>query len=584
MGYRMPSRRMFFLASGPLILPFLLAAQSSAPHDWTTWGYDQERTGWNRGETTLSKDNVSKLGIKWTAQIATTPTDIALSTMTAPIVVEGVNTPQGRKSLIIVVGSDDQVYTMDADTGAMVWQKSFPNTLKPKMTATWLCPNTQNATPVVDKEKGIVYVNTSDGKLRGLDVASGQDRMPPIDFTEPHARNWSLNLIDNVVYTPSARGCGGVSANFAAVDLTDPAHPAKYYYYASEGRPGGAWGRGGVVRGPRGIYTQTADGVYDPAAGLIGESVMVLSFKTMHLLDSFTPPNWQEMNQHDLDLGAAGPVVFPYGGKTLVASIAKEAVLYLLDASALGGGEQDSGALRHDQALYTSPTLGNDEKVLAGRGIWGAISTYQDPQGGRWLYVPMWGPPSKNAPEFQTTDGPAPEGSIMAFQVTGDAAKPSLVAKWRSNDMHVPDPPVVANGVVYAIQTGENTAQGGGGPGRGGAGRGGAGRGGAAGAAAGGAPPDGPPAPGRGGAAGAAGPGRGAAGFAGRGNPATAAKARATPITNLTLYAYDAQTGKKLYSSEKLISSWVHFSEPVVALGKVFVVTWDGHVYAFGLK
>jgi hypothetical protein len=28
----------------------------------------------------------------------------------------------------------------------------------------------------------------------------------------------------------------------------------------------------------------------------------------------------------------------------------------------------------------------------------------------------------------------------------------------------------------------------------------------------------------------------------------------------------------------------VHFSEPVVALGKVFVVTHDAHVYAFGLK
>jgi outer membrane protein assembly factor BamB len=52
----------------------------------------------------------------------------------------------------------------------------------------------------------------------------------------------------------------------------------------------------------------------------------------------------------------------------------------------------------------------------------------------------------------------------------------------------------------------------------------------------------------------------------------------------LVLYALDAQTGKQLYSSEKIITSWVHYSEPVVALGKVFVVTWDAHVYAFGLK
>jgi hypothetical protein len=59
---------------------------------------------------------------------------------------------------------------------------------------------------------------------------------------------------------------------------------------------------------------------------------------------------------------------------------------------------------------------------------------------------------------------------------------------------------------------------------------------------------------------------------------------RATPVTNLVLYAFDAQTGKQLYSSEKIIQGWVHHSEPVVAAGRVFVVTWDARVYAFGLK
>ena len=65
---------------------------------------------------------------------------------------------------------------------------------------------------------------------------------------------------------------------------------------------------------------------------------------------------------------------------------------------------------------------------------------------------------------------------------------------------------------------------------------------------------------------------------------AEAAKFRATPVSNLVLYAFDAETGKQLYSSDKIITSWVHFSEPVVALGKVFVVSWDAHVYAFGLR
>ena len=59
---------------------------------------------------------------------------------------------------------------------------------------------------------------------------------------------------------------------------------------------------------------------------------------------------------------------------------------------------------------------------------------------------------------------------------------------------------------------------------------------------------------------------------------------RSTPVSNMVLYAYDAQSGKQLWSSGKTLTDWVHFSEPVVAGGQVYVSTWDGRLYAFGLK
>src|ERR1700749_882900 len=37
--------------------------------DWPTWGYDPERTGWNRGETTISPRNVGKLKQVWSMQL-----------------------------------------------------------------------------------------------------------------------------------------------------------------------------------------------------------------------------------------------------------------------------------------------------------------------------------------------------------------------------------------------------------------------------------------------------------------------------------------------------------------------------------
>ena len=179
---------------------------------------------------------------------------------------------------------------------------------------------------------------------------------------------------------------------------------------------------------------------------------MTLAPKELRIVDSFTPSNCKYLNARDLDLGSTGPVVFPFQGRTLVATIAKEAVLYLLDANALGGPD-------HSTPLYQSARLGNDEEMLGGRGVWGSIATAADPQGRRFLYVPMWGPPSKSAPTFTLSDGDAPRGSIMAFQVAAEGDRLSLIPTWISRDMHVPDPPVVANGVVYAIQTGENTVQ-----------------------------------------------------------------------------------------------------------------------------
>src|SRR5712692_8409712 len=492
-----------------LLLPPAGSAQAPPASDWLTWGYDQERSGWNRAETTLSKENVSGLVLQWSAHLSTPPREVALSTLTAPLVVEGVTTSQGRRTLVFVIGSDDTVFAIDADSGKVVWQKAFPNTLMPPQTATWLCSNTQNSTPVIDNQRGIIYLNTSDGKLRGLSLSTGDERVTPVDFVTPFARNWSLNLIDDVIYSPTARGCGGAISNISAMDVSDPARPQLSRLYTSGGKPAGAWGRGGVVRGPKGIITQTADGLYDPAAGIYGETVLALAPNELRIVDSFTPSNWKYLNSRDLDLGSTGPVVFPFHGRTLVATIAKEAVLYLLDANALGGRD-------HSTPLYQWGRLGNDEEMLGGRGVWGSIATAADPQGRRFLYVPMWGPPSKSAPAFKFANGDAPKGSVMAFELSAEGDRLSLVPTWISRDMRVPDPPVVANGVVYAVQTGENTVQN---PGRGGDVR---------------VDPD---------AAGGAARGRG--GAANAASAQAAAKFRATPVSNLVLYAFDAQTGKQ---------------------------------------
>ena len=494
-----------------LLLYAISRAGDATNAEWLTWGGSPDRAGWAKSETTISPENASRLHLKWKLHLNVTPKFEVLSSATAPLVANA-----GARSVVFVVDANDTVYAIDAAKGQTIWKRSFENELQPKTAATYLCPNTQNATPVIDKEKGLLYVLNSDGKLRGLSLASGDDLMPPTDFVPPFSRTWSLNLIDGVIYTPVGRGCGGSVSHFAAMDVSSPERP-KATFYTSTGRPAGAWGRGGLVQGPNGVYAQTADGPYDPAAGRFGNSVIALGPRDLRLVDSFTPADALHLNSKDLDLGSSSPVIFRSGKRDLLAVSSKQATIYLLDAKQLGGTD-------HRTPLYQA-RFGNDEEQLWGRGVWGSMSSWEEPSGQRWLIVPMWGPAAKDAPKFHYTYGEAPEGSLMAFQVTTENDKPALVPVWQSRDMHVPDPAVIANEVVLAVATGENTRQGGYFP----------------------------------------------------------AEVRAKPFGHATLYAFDALTGKELFSSGEDIQSFAHFGGLAVADGSVYFCTWDGNLYAYSV-
>jgi outer membrane protein assembly factor BamB len=512
--------------------------------EWLTYGYDQQRSGWNQVEKTLNKQSVGRLKLLWTTPLDVQPLDVALSTLTSPLAVSGVVTPQGPKNLLFVLGINDALYAIDADNGKVVWQKIFPNPGKPVRSANTNCSNTEQATPVIDKSKGVVYFTVSDGKLRGLDLATGEERLAATQFVAPFSRNWSLNLVDNVVYTAAGRGCGGdlqqkiESGAVSAMDISDPLHPVLSRTYTGHGRPAGPWGRGGPILGPKGVIVQTADGAHDSPSGVFGNSVLEIAPKAYGVIDSFTPASWKNLNAKDLDLGSGSPLVFPFQGHTLVATSSKEGVVYVLDANNLGGSSPD-----HSKPLYQTPRLGNDEERYYGRGVWGGISTYVDADGARHLFVPMWGPPSSSGPQFPITNGAAPDGSVMAFRVSDSGQGVTLVPEWESKNMLVPDNIAVANDVVFAVQTGEQTVQ----------------------------HPDNPEGHGR------ATNGQGAL------TVDQLSKFRSTPVTNMILYALDAHSGKQLYSSGKLLASWVHFNQPSVALGRVFLVSHDAHVYAFGI-
>jgi outer membrane protein assembly factor BamB len=63
----------------------------------------------------------------------------------------------------------------------------------------------------------------------------------------------------------------------------------------------------------------------------------------------------------------------------------------------------------------------------------------------------------------------------------------------------------------------------------------------------------------------------------------TSQERASTPSGNATLYAFDAETGKELFSSGKTIPGFSHFSGLAIANGHIYVVTYQDILYSFGL-
>ena len=369
-----------------------------------------------------------------------------------------------------------------------------------------------------------VLAIASDGKLHSLNIVNGEDRMAPVDFVPPFSKNWSLNLVDNVLYTATGQGCNGAKSGVWAMDLKDPKQPVTFFQSDSGG--GGVWGRAGVAASPDGttIYAETGDGPVDAAAGKYADSFLALSAKDLKLNDYFTPTNWNWLNRKDLDLGCMTPVAFHYKNWDLLVGGGKEGRLVLLDTKSLGRSA-------HQSPLYISPIYSNEDLYSAGRGFWGSITTWEDLKGTRWVYVPSWGPVHSKAPEFPLKHGAAPDGALMAFKVEEKDGKPVLTPAWISRNMNVPEPAIVANGVVYLVSSGENTLQ-----------------------------------------------------ADSEGRLMNSEQRLKTAHGHAILYALDAETGKELYNSGDQMPAIAHFSGIAISNGRIFVTTIDANLYSFGIE
>jgi hypothetical protein len=126
---------------------------------------------------------------------------IVMNRLTAPLVVRGVFTSDGPRNMVIVAGSSDYVYALEAESGQLLWQLDVGGEEKRPGVSTWLCPFALNATPVIDGTKSRLFVLSSDGRLHTADLADGHESVPPTAFVPPFSKMWSLNYSAGVLST-----------------------------------------------------------------------------------------------------------------------------------------------------------------------------------------------------------------------------------------------------------------------------------------------------------------------------------------------------------------------------------------------
>ena len=502
-------------------------AQSGKPADWLTDGGNSQRTAWQQDEKILTTANVKDLKLLWKIQLDNEPRQ--MHSLLPVLVVGRVETSGGPKQLAIVTGVSDNIYAIDVEKGELLWKQHFESSWTPPENHRGggiLCPGGITATPVIGPAgtpgKYTIYAAAWDGTLRRLNVADGAEIAPPAKFMPPNGKPYALNLVNNVIYTHTAQGCGGNPNMVYTYDLATD----KVGSWGPAG--GGMWGRTGPAISSNGtLYTGTGDGKWDPENGVYGNGIIGVQqdpeTKAVKLVDYYGPSNAEWLWKRDLDMQVT-PAIFKYKGKELMVDAGKECRVYLMDTESIGGDD-------HRTPLFRTPLICNEEVNFASAGIWGSMASWADAKGTRWVLTPFWGP-KHSAFKAPLEYGAVKYGAIAAFKVEEKGGKWQLVPAWISRDMNRAEPPVIANGIVFAYGSGEDTDQ---------------------------------------------------AAFD-IGLAYNSSTKRIAGSTHAVLYALDAQTGKELWNSGNQIASWSHWGGLSIANGRVYLNTFDNVQYCFGIK
>src|SRR5271165_1272805 len=349
---------------------------AGSPQDVLTYHGDNFRTGWFSSETQLTVSNVNpnSFGLLKAVVVDRRVDAEPLYVSQQPI------QNKGTRNVVYVATENNSVYAIDADTGASLWRRHFgapvPYTYKSYDDNVYPVMGVLG-TPVIDRTLGNLYfvADSYTGgadvfKLHAISLVTGKDVTKPtvIKTTARLAGGalWTFNpryqlqrpaLLEanGSIYVAFGSNCDcnpdksrGTILRYDAnsllrlgSDVTDTLSPPTSTYYLSS-----IWQSGyGPAADENGdIYFSTGNS--DPGTPSYSasfnrpDSIVHLSSDLNSLIDSFTPSNYFQLDQSDLDLGSAGTILIPWQPGSiphLLVGGAKDGRAFLLNRANLGG-------------------------------------------------------------------------------------------------------------------------------------------------------------------------------------------------------------------------------------------------------
>ncbi len=357
------------------------------------------------------------------------------------------NGPSGRAALIAVT-EQNVVLALDAADGSQIWSSSLGIPVpRSQLPCGNINPLGITGTPVIDPGSRTIYLNAmttpDDGTTKqhlifALSLNDGSTlpgwpvNVNDVTFGEltfdstPQNQRGALVLNSGFLYVPYGGHFGDCGIYHGWVVAVPVDNPVNATAWATTARGGGSWAPGGLSTDGTSIFAATGN-TFGASTWMGGEAIIRLGSGAIFSgdpADFFTPPNWRDLDNLDLDIGGSGPLLIDVPGATpsqLVVALGKNGVAYLLDRNNLGGigtGDGTAGG-------------GLQSSTVAIGTIINAATAYTAPSG---TYV-----------VFNTTGVgvgcPTTPGNLVALRI-GATAPPTISVAW-CDDSHGRGSPIV---------------------------------------------------------------------------------------------------------------------------------------------